>query len=604
VGDTSEQWFRLERIVERFEAAWKSGPQPDIADHLCADAADHRALLLQLVRSDLEQCLKAGKDARVETYLERFPELAADTDAVAELVVAEYDLRLAQDRHLNPDAMRARFPQCEKLAKRIEEGPTRQPVGCRVAPETLPAHSAISTAGPNVEPALPALIESFGRYRIVSVLGQGAMGTVYHAHDTQLDRAVALKVMRFGAGNPEQVERFYREARIAAAFTHPNLCPVYDFDERGGVHYLTMPRLGGEPLSKFLAREAPLPESTAARLTALIARAVHEAHLVSIIHRDLKPSNIMMNERQQPVVMDFGLARRVDPVDARLTAPGAPLGTPAYMPPEVVADGSAASGPAHDIYSLGVILYEMLTGRLPFSGTVNQVIALVQTQEPAPPSHLRPGLDPRLESVCLTAIAKDRSRRFSSMEVFADALEPLARLEDRPTEKTGAAVATRRRQIRCGALVMIVVLILGGGSWIGWHVPGLFSRYTDDLASMAPAAAQNAVDDFQPGREWVGFLRWRGTDTNRPVLVTIKERDGNRFTGIYNAEVGDYLWRIEGSIQQQKVEWRFADIIHEKDPKRVARVATISGTLTEDGRLEAQFQGPDGRASVVLKPKR
>jgi serine/threonine protein kinase len=569
-----EQRLQLEAWLAEFEEAWDEDLLAARVERLPPPGHPLRLpALIELVKIDLERSRQRGRQLRLADYVARYPELGPAETLPSDLLQAEEEIR----RQFNEAWMTLRVPA---------DG----------APAS-PAPLALSVRAADQVPCVHG-------YEVLGKLGQGGMGAIYKARHLRLNRVVALKVIRFGAESAEQVERFYREARIAASFTHPNLCPVYDFDERGGVHYLTMPLLGGEPLSTFLAREAPLPAGMAVRLTALIARAVHEAHLAGIVHRDLKPSNIMMNERGQPVVMDFGLARRVGLADARLTAPGALLGTPAYMPPEVAADGSVDSGPAHDVYSLGVILYEMLTGRLPFSGTVNEIIALVLTQEPASPSHLRPGLDPRLESVCLTAMARHPSRRFSSMAVFAEALEPLASLDDRSTNKTDPAAARRRLQIRRVAFIMITLLILGLGGWIAWHVPGWLSRHTDHPDAKASVAAQNTQDHFQPECEWVGFLRWRGTDYNRPVLVTIKERDGNRFTGIYNAEDGDYLWRIEGSIEQQNVEWRFTDIIREKDPKRVAGVATVSGTLAEDGRLDAQFQGPDGRANVVLKPKR
>src|SRR5262249_49644960 len=154
---------------------------------------------------------------------------------------------------------------------------------------------------------------------------------------------------------------FYREARIAATFHHPHLCPVYDVGEIQGIHYLTMPFLTGELLSTWLRRAGPLPRVTACRLALLIARAVHVAHQAGVIHRDLKPANIMIRDGPEPVVMDFGLARRDRRQEPGLTATGVMVGTGAYMPPEQIAGDAADIGPTADVYSLGVILYEMLT---------------------------------------------------------------------------------------------------------------------------------------------------------------------------------------------------------------------------------------------------
>src|SRR5581483_1302271 len=194
-------------------------------------------------------------------------------------------------------------------------------------------------------------------------LGQGGMGAVYLAHDTELDRRVALKVPGFVAGDPPGVlERFQREARAAAKLHHPNLCPVFDVGQVGGVHYLTMAFIPGRTLARVLRdRGGPMDEMEAARLIRTLALALGEAHRAGVVHRDLKPANIIMSARGEPVILDFGLARRAE--DSRMTATGAALGTPAYMPPEQVEGDPTAVGPASDIYGLGVILYELLTAR-------------------------------------------------------------------------------------------------------------------------------------------------------------------------------------------------------------------------------------------------
>jgi WD40 repeat protein len=251
------------------------------------------------------------------------------------------------------------------------------------------------------------------------------MGSVWLAHDTQLDRKVALKVPRLEPGaSPQLLERFYREGRAAAALHHPNVCPVHDVGEIGGVHYLTMAYLEGEPLSDVIKRGDTLPPTEAARVVLRIALALAEAHRMGVIHRDLKPSNVMMTPKGEPVVMDFGLARRSGAEEARLTSDGSMLGTPAYMPPEQMTGDVSAMGPGCDVYSLGVILYELLTGALPFPGpTATELMAQALTQEPQPPSARRRDLDPELEGIVMKAMAKKVGGRFASMGEFAGALE-------------------------------------------------------------------------------------------------------------------------------------------------------------------------------------
>jgi class 3 adenylate cyclase/predicted Ser/Thr protein kinase len=248
------------------------------------------------------------------------------------------------------------------------------------------------------------------------------MGTVYLAHDTQLDRPVALKVPRFGPEpDAAALERFYREARAAALLHHPNICPVYDVGEIDGIHFLTMAYIEGQTLAATAEGQA-LPQRQAAALVQTLALALEEAHSQGVIHRDLKPANIMLNKRREPVIMDFGLARRLSVSDPRLTHEGMLMGTPAYMSPEQVNGEVDAVGKASDIYTLGIILYELLTGQRPWKGPATSVLAQIITQDPVLPSKHRPDLDLRLEAICRKAMARDPSQRFASMGEFAEAL--------------------------------------------------------------------------------------------------------------------------------------------------------------------------------------
>jgi predicted Ser/Thr protein kinase len=269
----------------------------------------------------------------------------------------------------------------------------------------------------------------FGRYRILERLGRGAMGSVYLAQDTQLGRRVALKVPHFLPEDGLRVlERFYREARAAATLEHPNLCPVHDVGQIDGKHYLTMAYIEGQPLTECIQPGKPLPQRQVAAVIRKLALALQEAHSHGVVHRDLKPANIMINKRKEPVIMDFGLARLPVKEDARLTRDGTILGTPAYMSPEQVGGHVDAMGPACDVYSLGVILYEMLTGRLPFDGPMASMLVHIAMDPPAPPSTFRPDLDPRLEALCLAALAKKVQER-PAMAEFAKVLTDYLRSE-------------------------------------------------------------------------------------------------------------------------------------------------------------------------------
>lgn len=278
-------------------------------------------------------------------------------------------------------------------------------------------------------PILPPPVElsgRFGRYEIIRSLGKGGMGRVYLALDTQLDRRVALKVPQLEGGDRTTLcERFYREARAAANLHHPNICPVHDVGCIDDIPFLTMTYIEGQTLQEWAAATRPHP-SVVLRLLARVALALEEAHQHQVIHRDLKPSNVMIDRRGEPVVMDFGLARRLSlPDEDRLTTPGLLVGTPAYMAPESVY-GEAAPSPAMDVYSLGVMLYELLAGRPPFVGPALDLLAQVLRDTPAPPSRWRAGLDPAVDAVCLRALARRPADRFASMTDFARTLTSLA----------------------------------------------------------------------------------------------------------------------------------------------------------------------------------
>jgi serine/threonine protein kinase len=273
------------------------------------------------------------------------------------------------------------------------------------------------------------LPDVFGRYLIRSKLGEGAMGAVYLAEDSLLHRKVALKTPTFeGDDDGERLRRFHREARAAANLKHPNLCAVYDVGEIDGRHYISMEFVAGKKLSDFIKPEKPMTEKQAMAVVRKIALGMYEAHSQGVIHRDLKPDNIMVNEKGEPVVMDFGLVHQAETKEStRLTQHGMLVGSPAYMSKEQVEGNLDNLTRATDQYSLGVILYQLLTSELPFDGGLHAVLAAIMTQEPLPPREFRPDLNPHLEAVCLKMMSKEAEDRYESMKDVADALAEVAK---------------------------------------------------------------------------------------------------------------------------------------------------------------------------------
>ncbi|MBT4866190.1 MAG: protein kinase [Planctomycetaceae bacterium] len=326
---------------------------------------------------------------------------------------------------LRDRSLLGRAVRCKKCTHKflLEETPeARRPDDSLSGRETVaPSKLAESIAEPS-EHHEPILRE-FGRYHLLRELGQGAMGTVYLARDVQLDRQVALKIPKFRDDDESKMlERFYREARSAATLRHPNICPVFDVGELDGAHYLTMAYIEGRTLSSYINRQKMQPERQVVAIVRKLAAALGHAHKEGVVHRDLKPANIMIDVRSDPIVMDFGLALQLETGNDRLTQTGMILGTPAYMSPEQVRTEWDQVGPPSDIYSLGIILYELLTGEVPFDGPVGVVMALVLTQPPPNPSELRPDLDPQLEAICLKMMAKEIDDRYKSMREVDAAL--------------------------------------------------------------------------------------------------------------------------------------------------------------------------------------
>jgi serine/threonine-protein kinase len=275
------------------------------------------------------------------------------------------------------------------------------------------------------EPPLPPGPRLIGAYEVLDTLGRGGMGIVYKAYQASLKRVVALKMILDPGAEEQALTRFRTEAEAVAQLQHPNIIQIYEIGEHDGRPFLCLEFVEGGTLSKKLARGLPMPRE-AAQLVETLARAMHFAHERGIIHRDLKPSNILLTADGQPKISDFGLAKRtrLDSVSrAGVTQTGDVLGTPSYMAPEQAGGMIRQIGPPTDVYALGAILYEMLTGKPPFEApTAMQALQMVMSEEPQRPSAFQPRVPRDLETIVMTCLEKKPSRRYPTAAALADDL--------------------------------------------------------------------------------------------------------------------------------------------------------------------------------------
>lgn len=280
-----------------------------------------------------------------------------------------------------------------------------------------------------LEANLPPMVSSegpppeFGDYELLAEVARGGMGVVYRARQKSLDRVVALKMILAGKlATPEDVQRFRTEAEAAARLVHPNIVAVHDVGSLNGQHYFSMEFIEGQSLAQRLTH-GPLAGRIAARYVRQVARAVQYAHKHGIIHRDLKPSNILLDISDEPHVTDFGLAKRLGQ-DHGQTRTGTIMGTPSYMAPEQAAGKIRELGPACDVYSLGAVLFELITGRPPFKAeSAMDTVLQVLHNDPVPPRLLNAKVDPDLETICLKCLEKNPKDRYVSAEALADDLD-------------------------------------------------------------------------------------------------------------------------------------------------------------------------------------
>ncbi len=310
----------------------------------------------------------------------------------------------------------------------------------------------------------------FGDYELQEEIGRGGQGVVYRAHQKSLNRIVAIKVIGLGYWAKEgDLKRFRREAEAAASLDHPGIVPIYEVGERDGQCYLSMKYVEGGQLDEVVSREA-IPIRRAVKLIAKLARTVHHAHQHGILHRDIKPGNILLDQQGKPHLTDFGLARLLE-AESTITHTLDVMGTPSYMAPEQAAGETTKLNKATDIYGLGAVFYQLLTGHPPFAGgTTYETIRLVLDTEPRQPRSWNRKIDRDLSTICLKCLEKDPKRRYSSALALAEDLEHWLKHEPIWAHRTGIFTRTRKWVQRNPAVAALISSLVALGVVIGWTI--------------------------------------------------------------------------------------------------------------------------------------
>src|SRR5437762_9526920 len=331
------------------------------------------------------------------------------------------------------------------------------------------------------------ILADFGDYGLLEEIGRGGQGVVYRAHQKSLNRTVALKVISLGQwGSKAHLKRFRREAEAAASLDHPGIVPIYEVGERDGSCYFSMKFVEGGQVDEVV-RRAPMSIRQATELIATVARTVHYAHEHGILHRDIKPGNILLDQEGEPHLTDFGLARLVE-TESTVTRTMEVLGTPSYMAAEQAVGNNAAISSATDVYGLGAVLYQLLTGQPPFAGgTTYETIKLLLDTEPRQPRLLNPKIDRDLSTICLKCLQKDPKRRYPSALALAEDLERWLKHEPIQARQTGIFTRGRKWVRRKPAVAALIASLVAFAAAIGWNV------WQGALISHPSALATNGI---------------------------------------------------------------------------------------------------------------
>ncbi|HEX8199742.1 MAG TPA: protein kinase, partial [Isosphaeraceae bacterium] len=555
----------------------------------------------------LREQLDGNDQDRIVAHVQRCPVCRERLEGLTPGRLAPADGRHEADVGADPHATTAPGP-ADPFAT---ADPTPPDPYATADPDTLSPLGPMPDEGPVV-----------ADYEILAELGHGGMGVVYRARQRSLNRAVALKMIRHGSrARPDQLARFRIEAEAVARLHHANIVQIYDIGEAEGLPFFSLELLPGGSLAERLAG-TPQPEATSAALLVTLARAMHAAHGAGIVHRDLKPANVLFDADGTPKITDFGLAKRLEHEDGQ-TQTGQVMGTPSYMAPEQAGGRVAGIGPPTDVYALGAILYEMLTGRPPFKGaTPMETLRQVLDEEPVPPSRLRPRISRDVETICLKCLAKDPRRRYADAAELADDLdryragEPIRARRTPPWER--GLKWSRRHPTAATLLATAATLLIGLiGAW-AWYLRWAQARDRREVQRIASLRVE-AVDglfrarealghqDHAGGKELVGKLLGKIEHEASLSDLAARARDllGQLNRGLARASVAEAV-RARAEADRARYrrfqESRFAALYHETQFNGLDPTANRKATRAAARAALGAFAPPGHDDSWTLPP--
>jgi tetratricopeptide (TPR) repeat protein len=470
-------------------------------------AADQTlAQLVDEVCREQRECWEAGNRVVAEVYLAQHPELGSNSACAVEVLFNEMLLRRERGEVPELQEYAQRFPPLIPQLRLLLE--VDQEIAQGHLLDLHPATAAMGTAGTAAQAAEAMPLPAIPGYEVLKNLGRGGMGVVYWAWQSPLNRPVALKMLLAGdQASPKELCRFRTEAEAIARLQHANFVQIYEVGRWNGRPYLSMEYVDDGSLARRLVGN-PQPVRRAAELVEVLARAMHHAHQRGIVHRDLTPANILFTADGVPKITDFGLAKLLDGAGPTLTSSGTTVGTPSYMAPEQAAGHSKEVGPATDVYALGAILYELLTGRPPFKAEIPlETMRQVQMEEPIPPNRLQPKLPRDLTTICLKCLQKEPAKRYLSAEALAEDLrrylagEPI---RARPVGAAGKVARWCRRKPAIASLAAGLALVVAGGfggvTW-QWRRAEVNAQLAQEQRKQADEQRARAETSYRLARE-------------------------------------------------------------------------------------------------------